>query len=257
MASADYQTILLTLDQGVATLTLNRPDRLNSVTVPMLEEMTDALDRAEAGGARVLLLTGAGRGFCTGQDLSAIDLATFDPGAALQDHYNPLARRLAALPFPFLCAVNGVAAGAGANIALSADMVIAAKSARFIQLFAGIGLVPDFGGSWMLPRLAGEARAMGLMLTGEPLSAEKAEAWGVIWKAVDDDRLMPEAQALAASLAAAPTEALAAIRGAVRGAWSRSFDAQLDLERDLQHRMGQTADYRQRVASFLAKKNGR
>ena len=255
MAGADYQTILLTLEDGVATLTLNRPDRLNSVTAQMLEEMTDALDRVEASGARVLLLTGAGRGFCTGQDLS--DPRSWPPSIRappLEDHYNPLARRLAALPFPFLCAVNGVAAGAGANLALGADMVIAARSARFIQSFANIGLVPDAGGTWMLPRLVGEARAMGLMLTGQPLSAEQAESWGIIWKMVDDAALMTEAQALAASLAAAPTEALAAIRGAVRGAWERTFDAQLDLERDLQHAMGQTADHREAVAAFLEKR---
>jgi len=249
-----FSTILFSLDGGVATLVFNRPDKLNSFTVRMHEEVGAALDQAVQGGARVLLLTAKGRGFCTGQDLSDIDLATFDPGASLERHYNPLMRRLAGLPFPVVIAVNGVAAGAGANIALSGDIVIAAKSARFIQIFAQLGLVPDCGGSWMLPRLAGQARAMALMLTGEPLGAEQAAAWGVIWKAVDDDALMREAQALAARLAALPPLALTAIRSAVRGSWSNSFEEHLDLERDLQGAMGKTQDYREGVSAFLEKR---
>ena len=250
-----YETILFALENGVATLTLNRPDRLNSFTVRMHEEVAGALDIAVRDGARVLLLTGAGRAFCTGQDLAGTLID--DPGAPLESHYNPLMRRLAALPFPFLCAVNGVAAGAGANLALSGDIVIAAKSARFIQSFANLGLVPDSGGTWMLPRLVGQARAMGLMLTGEAVEAQKAEAWGMIWKMVEDADLMPQAEALAQKLAAAPTRALAAIRGALRGSWERGFDAQLALERELQGAMGETGDYREGVAAFVEKRPAR
>jgi len=249
-----YQTIEFSLQAGIAKLVFNRPDKLNSFTVQMHQDVARALDRAVTERARVLLLTANGRGFCTGQDLSDIDLATFDPGASLESYYNPLMRRLAGLPFPLICAINGVAAGAGANIALSGDIVIAAKSARFMQSFAQLGLVPDCGGSWMLPRLAGQARAMALMLTGQPLSAEQAEEWGVIWKAVDDAALMGEAEALAARLAAAPPKALAATRDLIRSGWSRSFDAQLDAERDGQHAMGKTADYREGVQAFLEKR---
>ena len=250
-----YQTILYALEGGVASLTLNRPDKLNAFNVAMHEEVTAALDLAVKGGARVLLLTGAGRGFCTGQDLSSLsDAEKRDPGHPLEHHYNPLMRKLAALPFPTLCAVNGVAAGAGANIALACDMVIAARSAKFIQSFVHVGLAPDAGGTWTLPRLAGQARAMGLMLTGEALSAEKAEAWGMIWKVVDDAALTAEAGALAARLAAAPTKSLNAIRGAIRGSWDRSLDQQLDLERELQRQMGLTQDYREGVMAFLEKR---
>lgn len=248
-----YETILFALEGSVAKLTFNRPEKLNAFTVAMHAEVAEALDRAEKQGARALLLTGAGRGFCTGQDLSAPG-ATDDPGAALHDHYNPLMRRLAELPFPVLCAVNGVAAGAGANIALAGDIVIAAKSARFLQSFIHLGLVPDSGGTWMLPRLVGQARAMGLMLTGEALSAEQACAWGAIWKVVDDEALADESELLAARLAAAPTRALVAIRAALRGGWRRDFAAQLDVERDLQHAMSETADYREGVAAFLEKR---
>jgi 2-(1,2-epoxy-1,2-dihydrophenyl)acetyl-CoA isomerase len=248
-----FENILFALEGGVARLTFNRPEKLNSFTVAMHADVATAIDRAESEGVRALLLTGAGRGFCTGQDLSLVD-AAFDPGASLNDHYNPLMRRLASLPFPVVCAVNGVAAGAGANIALAGDIVIAARSARFIQSFVQLGLVPDCGGTWMLPRLAGRARAMGLMLTGEPLSAQQALAWGLIWKVVDDEALAEESELLAARLAAAPTRALVAIRDALRSGWSRSFDAQLDIERDLQHAMSRTADYREGVAAFLERR---
>ena len=250
-----YDTILYALEGGVARLTLNRPDKLNAFNVAMHEEVAAALDLAVKEGARVLLLTGAGRGFCTGQDLSSLsDEEKRDPGHPLEHHYNPLMRTLAALPFPTLCAVNGVAAGAGANIALGCDMVIAARSAKFIQSFVHVGLAPDAGGTWTLPRLAGQARAMGLMLTGEALSAEKAGAWGVIWKMVEDAALMDDAHALAAKLAAAPTKSLAAIRSAIRGSWDRSLDQQLDLERELQRQMGLTHDYREGVMAFLEKR---
>jgi 2-(1,2-epoxy-1,2-dihydrophenyl)acetyl-CoA isomerase len=250
-----YDTILYALQDGVATLTLNRPDKLNAFNAQMHKDVADALDHAVAEGARVLLLTGAGRGFCTGQDLSGLAPGDAeDPGAPLEAHYNPLVRKLVALPFPFVCAVNGVAAGAGASLALGADIVIAARNAKFIQSFVHVGLVPDAGATWLLPRLTGQARAMGLMLTGEPLSAEQALAWGVIWKVVEDDALAAEGHALAAKLAAAPTKSLAAIRGAVRGAWDSTLAQQLDLERELQRQMGQTEDYREGVTAFLAKR---
>jgi 2-(1,2-epoxy-1,2-dihydrophenyl)acetyl-CoA isomerase len=242
----------------VARLTLNRPDRLNSFTVEMHQEVAAALAQVEAGGARVLLLTGAGRGFCAGQDLSDPSVAPggagADLGAAIDEHYNPLVRRLIALPMPVICAVNGVAAGAGANIALCADIVIAARSAKFIQSFANIGLVPDSGGTWVLPRLVGQARAMGLALTGQPVSAEQAEAWGMIWKAVDDADLAAEAAALAERFAAAPTQGLTATKRALHAAFTADLDAQLDLERDLQRALGATADYHEGVAAFLAKR---
>jgi 2-(1,2-epoxy-1,2-dihydrophenyl)acetyl-CoA isomerase len=253
-----YNTILFELSDGVARLTLNRPDRLNSFTVEMHEEVADALTQVEAGSARVLLLTGAGRGFCAGQDLSDQSVAPggagVDLGASIEERYNPLVRRLIALPMPVVSAVNGVAAGAGANIALCADIVIAARGAKFIQSFANIGLVPDSGGTWVLPRLVGQARAMGLALTGQPVPADQAEAWGMIWKAVDDADLAAEAAALVDRFAAAPTRGLAATKRALRAAFTSDLDAQLDLERDLQRALGATADYQEGVAAFLAKR---
>ena len=253
-----YNTILFDLSGGAARLTLNRPDRLNSFTVEMHDEVADALTQVEAGGARVLLLTGAGRGFCAGQDLSdpavAPGGAGVDLGASIEDRYNPLVRRLIALPMPVVCAVNGVAAGAGANLALCADIVIAARGAKFIQSFANIGLLPDSGGTWVLPRLIGQARAMGLALTGQPLSADQAEAWGMIWKAVDDADLTAEAAALVDRFAAAPTQGLAATKRALHAAFASDLDTQLDLERDLQRALGATADYQEGVAAFLAKR---
>src|SRR5687767_7668434 len=197
-----YETILFTVADNIARLTLNRPDRLNSFTVQMHEEVADALSKLD--DARVLVLTGAGRGFCAGQDLNDRAVApgeAVDLGESVEQRYNPLIRRLTSLPMPVIARVNGVAAGAGANIALACDIVVAAKSAKFIQSFAAIGLIPDSGGTWVLPRLVGQARALGLALTGEPLPAEQAEAWGLIWKAVDDDRLDAEVNALAARFA--------------------------------------------------------
>jgi 2-(1,2-epoxy-1,2-dihydrophenyl)acetyl-CoA isomerase len=251
-------TILFALEAGIARLTLNRPDRLNSFTTRMHEEVAEALARVEREGARVLLLTGAGRGFCAGQDLGDRSVSPgeegVDLGRSLEERYNPLVRRLVALPMAVIAAVNGVAAGAGANLALAADIVIAARSAKFVQSFANIGLVPDSGGTWILPRLLGQARALGFALTGEPLSAETAAAWGLIWKCVDDDQLSAEAEALAAKFAAAPTQGLAATKQAIRAAWARSLDEALDHERDLQRRLGRTADYREGVAAFLEKR---
>ena len=252
-----FETILFDLAGGVARLTLNRPDRLNSFTAAMHAEVAEALSRAEAGGARVLFITGAGRGFCAGQDLADPAIAPgagADLGEALEERYNPLIRRLVALPMPVVCAVNGVAAGAGANLALACDMVLAARSAKFIQSFAAIGLLPDSGGTWILPRLIGQARALGVALTGAPLLAEQAEAWGLIWRCVDDDKLMEEAEALVARFAAAPTAGLAEAKRLIRAAWAQGFDAALDAERDAQRKLGQTADYAEGVEAFTAKR---
>jgi 2-(1,2-epoxy-1,2-dihydrophenyl)acetyl-CoA isomerase len=254
-----YETILFDVAEGVARLTLNRPDRLNSFTVQMHAEVADALSQIEGDATvRVLLLTGAGRGFCAGQDLSdravAPGGAGVDLGESLENRYNPLVRRLMTLPKPVVCAVNGVAAGAGANIALAADIVLAAKNARFIQSFSNIGLVPDSGGTWILPRLLGHARALGLALTGEPLSAEKAESWGLIWRAVDDDQLKAEADKLVARLAMGPTRGFAAIKLAMQRGWAAELNEQLDLERDLQRELGRTEDYKEGVAAFTEKR---
>jgi 2-(1,2-epoxy-1,2-dihydrophenyl)acetyl-CoA isomerase len=254
-----YETILFDIANGAARLTLNRPDRLNSFTVQMHAEVADALSKVESDAAvRALLITGAGRGFCAGQDLSDRAVAPgadgVDLGESLENRYNPLIRRIINLPKPVVCAVNGVAAGAGANIAFAADIVFAAKSAKFIQSFSNIGLVPDSGGTWILPRLAGHARALGLALTGEPLSAEKAESWGLIWRAVDDDQLQAECDKLIQRLASGPTKGLAAIKHAMRQGWLSSLDEQLDLERDLQRELGRSQDYKEGVAAFTEKR---
>jgi 2-(1,2-epoxy-1,2-dihydrophenyl)acetyl-CoA isomerase len=225
----------------------------------MHKELRAALEQAlDERAIRAVLLTGAGRGFCSGQDLSQ---RRVEPGAApldlsvsLGSYYNPLVRRLRELPKPIVCAVNGVAAGAGANIALACDVVLAARSAKFVQSFARLGLVPDSGGTYFLPRLVGTARAMGLSLLAEPLSAEEAERWGLIWKVVDDDKLMPEAIALARKLAAGPTKGYGLIKRAIYASPHNSLDAQLDLERDLQRDAGFSEDYRKGVAAFLEKK---
>jgi len=254
----DFETILLEIADGAARLTLNRPDRLNSFTVQMHNEVSRALEQAAKSGARVLVLTGAGRGFCAGQDLSDRAVAPggdgVDLGDSLEKRYNPLIRKLTSLEMPVICAVNGVAAGAGANIALACDIVIAAKSAKFIQSFANIGLIPDSGGTWTLPRLAGQARALGLALTGEPLTAERAEAWGLIWKCVEDAKLAEETAALAAKFAQAPTKGLAATKKLIRESGARTLDAQLDVERDAQRALGRTSDYKEGVAAFTEKR---
>src|SRR5919202_5734166 len=210
-------TVLVSLDAGVLTITLNRPERLNALNPEMHGLLRAALERAtDEPQIRALLLTGAGRGFCTGQDLAERDVsagaAPLDLSVSLGSHYNPLVRRLRALPKPIVCAVNGVAAGAGANLALACDLVIAARSATFVQAFSRIGLVPDCGGTWFLPRLVGTARARALAFLAEPLPAETAAEWGMIWQVVDDIKLMAEAQALTARLAAGPTVALGLIK---------------------------------------------
>ena len=252
----DYDTIDFKLEGGVARITLNRPDRLNSFTAHMHEELRGALDQAEV--ARVVILTGAGRAFCAGQDLNgravAADGHPVDLGVTVETGWNPLIKRLAAMPQPVIARVNGVAAGAGANIALACDIVVAARSAKFIQSFSAIGLIPDSGGSWILPRLVGHARAMGLALTGEPLPAEKAEEWGLIWKCVDDDALDSEVDALAAKLAALPPLGLSAIKSIIRSTWDRTLDQELQMQRNEMRRLGFTEDYREGVAAFLEKR---
>ena len=248
-------TILLSIDDHVARITLNRPDRLNSFTRAMHAELATALDAA--ADARVIILTGAGRGFCAGQDLNDRAVAPGEPvdlGETVDASWNPLIRRLATMPQPVIARVNGVAAGAGANIALACDLVIAAKSAKFIQSFAALGLIPDSGGSWHLPRFVGQARALGLALTGEPLPAETAVDWGLIWKCVDDDALDVEVDALAAKLASLPPLGLAAIKSIIRTTGGRTLDEELDLQRDEMRRLGFTRDYREGVAAFLEKR---
>jgi 2-(1,2-epoxy-1,2-dihydrophenyl)acetyl-CoA isomerase len=247
----DDAPILVELRDGYRVITLNRPQRLNACTEAMLTALNAALAEADADrGCRALLLTGAGRAFCTGQDL-ADRLAKPDEkavGGAQEYFYNPLIRKLRALPFPI------VAAGAGANIALACDVVLAARSASFIQSFAKIGLIPDSGGTWTLPRLIGPARARALMLLAEPLPADKAEAWGMIWRTVDDATLMTEAEKLCTHFASTPPEALASIKVALDAAWSNDLSTQLDLERNLQHAASLTADYAEGVRAFAEKR---
>ena len=252
-------SVLLSAQDGYAVVTLNRPDRLNSFNPEMHERLREALVEVKRrDDLRAVLLTGAGRGFCAGQDLSDRVVGTgaepVDLGYTISTHYNPLIRFLRELPKPVVCAVNGVAAGAGANIALACDIVLAARSATFIQAFCKIGLVPDSGGTYFLPRLAGSARAMGLAMLGDKLGAEDAERWGVIWKCVEDAKLMDEARALARQLAAGPTKGLAEIKRALYASPNNTLDAQLDLERDLQRELGRTEDYREGVAAFMAKR---
>jgi 2-(1,2-epoxy-1,2-dihydrophenyl)acetyl-CoA isomerase len=253
--------VLIAQHGAVRTLTLNRPQALNAFTQAMHEELRAALDAAAADHAvRCLVLTGAGRGFCAGQDLADPmvaprangDLA--DIGDAIERYYKPLALRIRSMPVPVIAAVNGVAAGAGANLALGCDLVVAARSARFIQAFSKIGLVPDCGGSWLLPRLVGRAQALGLALLGDKLPAEEARALGLIWKCVDDAALADEVQALATRLAALPSAALAATREAIDAAQQLSYAEALDHEGTWQRRLGQAHDYQEGVAAFLARR---
>lgn len=253
-----FETILFEMADGVARLTLNRPERLNAFTVMMHAEVAAALDAIESARPRVLLLTGAGRGFCAGQDLAdravAPRGAPVDLGESVDKRYAPLIRRLVALPCPVVCAVNGVAAGAGASIALACDIVLAARSARFVMSFAGIGLVPDSGGSWVLPRLVGHARAMGMALLGEPIGADTAAEWGLIWRCIDDDAFAGEVESLAGRLAVAPTRGLAETKRLLREGWGRGLSEQLDAERDAMRLLGRSEDYAEGVAAFIAKR---
>jgi 2-(1,2-epoxy-1,2-dihydrophenyl)acetyl-CoA isomerase len=252
-------SVLVSVDAGVETITLNRPERLNALNPEMHQRLREALERAaDDSEIRAVLLTGAGRGFCTGQDLAERDVsagaAPIDLSVSLGSHYNPLVRRLRALPKPIVCAVNGVAAGAGANIALACDIVIAARSASFVQAFTKLGLLPDSGGTYFLPRRVGTARAMGLALLAEKLSAEQAAQWGLIWKAVDDERLADEARALTGALASGPTRGYGLLKQALYASAANSLDAQLDLERDLQREAGLSEDYREGVSAFKEKR---
>lgn len=256
------QTILYSLTGGVARLTLNRPDRLNSFTARMHEQLRDALAAVEADSeVRVLVITGAGRGFCAGQDLGdravAPGGAPADLGESLERNYKPLILALRGLRVPVVCAVNGVAAGAGVSLALACDLVIAARSASFVQAFARIGLIPDSGGTWFLPRLVGRARSLGLALLGEKLPAAQAAEWGLIWRCVEDEDFPAEVDALAGRLAAAAPLALRGIRQALAASWDHTLEQQLDAERDIQRELGFSADYGEGVAAFGAKREPR
>ncbi|HCH7882816.1 TPA: 2-(1,2-epoxy-1,2-dihydrophenyl)acetyl-CoA isomerase PaaG [Raoultella ornithinolytica] len=251
--------ILSEVEQGVMTITLNRPDRLNSFNDLMHQQLAACLTQAERDeNVRCLLITGAGRGFCAGQDLNDRNVDPSGPapdlGLSVERFYNPLVRRLAALPKPVIAAVNGVAAGAGATLALGCDIVLAARSANFVMAFSKLGLVPDCGGSWFLPRVAGRARAMGLALLGEKLSAEQAAQWGMIWQLVEDAELADTSRQLARYLATQPTFGLGLIKKALQASETNGLDAQLDLERDYQRLAGRSDDYREGVSAFLAKR---
>jgi 2-(1,2-epoxy-1,2-dihydrophenyl)acetyl-CoA isomerase len=252
-----FETIRLEQDGAFATLTLNRPEKLNSFTWEMHQEIKRALDQIEDAGTRAMVLTGSGRGFCAGQDLSdpAIDLSPeFDVGETLERNFNPLALRLRSLPFPVICAVNGVAAGAGANIALACDIILAARSANFIQAFSKIGLVPDAGGTYALTRVLGEARAKGLSMLAVPLTAEKAEEWGLIWQVCDDDTLHDDARQLGQFLATQPTTAFSLMKKAIQAASTNDIAAQLNLERDYQREAAKTHDAQEGRRAFLEKR---
>jgi 2-(1,2-epoxy-1,2-dihydrophenyl)acetyl-CoA isomerase len=253
----DSETIVAAADGGILRLTLNRPDRLNAFTPAMHTALRRHLkDAKDDPSVRTILLTGAGRGFCAGQDLEDPSVAGPDPdlGAALEDYYNPLINLLHAIEKPIVCAVNGVAAGAGANIALGCDIVLAAKSAKFIQSFARLGLVPDAGGTWTLARFLGEPRAKALALTGDPIDADTAAAWGLIWKSLPDEDLMPQAEALARQFATGPTKGYGLTKRAIQAAAENTLEQQLDLERDLQRVAGRSADFAEGVAAFREKR---
>lgn len=258
----DQSTVLYTLSEGVARITLNRPDKLNSFNAQMFADLGKALEAVESDASvRAVVLSGAGRGFCAGQDLAEVIGPDAQPlievGDLLKERFNPLVRRIQRLPKPVLARVQGTAAGAGANLALACDLVIAGRSASFLQAFIHIGLMPDAGGTWFLPRRIGSARALGLAMLGEKLPAEQAAEWGLIWKCVEDAALDAEVDAIARKLAALPTAALAAIKSAMGAGASTTLDGQLELEHQLQSRLGQTRDYREGVGAFLAKRPAR
>ena len=255
----NFENIKFTINNGIAILTLNRPEKLNSFTQAMHLEVRAALLAVRSSPtARVLLLTGAGRGFCAGQDLSdrAVEPGAegVDLGESVETWYAPLVMALKGLPMPVICAVNGVAAGAGANLALACDIVLAGKSASFVEVFCKLGLIPDTGGTWHLPRLIGHARAMGLSLLGEKLTAEKAEQWGLIWKCVPDEALMDQAMAMAVHFSTAPTKGLAYTKQALQASYANTLPEQLKLEGLMMRELGYTADYKEGVAAFMAKR---
>jgi 2-(1,2-epoxy-1,2-dihydrophenyl)acetyl-CoA isomerase len=251
---ADNPLVLLADSGPVRTLTLNRPASLNSFTAAMHRELRAALDAAaDDRGVRCLVITGAGRGFCAGQDLNDPEVGT-NVGAVVERIYKPLALRIASMPVPVIACVNGVAAGAGANFALGCDFVVAAKSASFIQAFSKIALIPDCGGTWLLPRLVGRARAIGLAMSGDKLAAEEAERFGLIWRCVDDAALHDQTMTLAQRLAALPVKALAATRRTIDEAMKIDYADALSLEARVQNEMGAEADFREGVAAFLEKR---
>jgi 2-(1,2-epoxy-1,2-dihydrophenyl)acetyl-CoA isomerase len=257
--TSSQPALLDKLEGGVLTLTLNRPERLNALNAALIEGLSTALKRAATEpDCRAVLITGAGRGFCAGADLANRAFAPGDArpdlGAALENGLNPIIRGIRNLPKPVVCAVNGPAAGAGANIALACDIVLAAKSAQFLQAFARIGFIPDAGGTFVLPRLIGDARARALMMLAEPIAAEQAQAIGMIYRAVDDQDLMGEAHTIAERLAAGPTHALGLMKRALAASPTNTLDAQLDLERDLQREAGRSDDYLEGVRAFLDKR---
>lgn len=259
MSFQDFHTVVFSVDKGVATLTLNRPESLNSFNAQMHDEVKTAIREVrENKDIRCLLITGNGRGFCAGQDLNdrAVNDASrpVDLGDSVERNYNPLIRAISTLNVPVICAVNGVAAGAGANIAMACDIVFAGYSASFIQSFARIGLIPDSGGTWSLTRALGLPRAKALALLGEKLTAEQAEQWGMIWRCVDDDQLMQEASAVAENLASQPTLALANIKRLLNGSFANTLDYQLELEKETMRHLGYSQDYAEGVAAFLEKR---
>ena len=255
----NFENIKFTLNNGIAVLTLNRPEKLNSFTQAMHMEVRTALVAVKTSPtARVLLITGAGRGFCAGQDLSdrAVEPGAegVDLGESVETWYAPLVMAIKALPMPVICAVNGVAAGAGANLALACDIVLAGKSASFVEVFCKLGLIPDTGGTWHLPRLIGHARAMGMALLGEKLTAETAEQWGLIWKCVPDEALMDQAMAMAVHFSTAPTKGLAYTKQAIQASYNNTLAEQLKLEGLMMRELGYTADYKEGVAAFIGKR---
>ena len=259
MTEATYNNIEFSVTDGLAVLTLNRPDRLNSFDTEMHGEVKQVFRTIKQDSSiRCLLITGNGRGFCAGQDLSdrAVTVGDEAPdlSVSIENNYNPMIRNITGLALPVICAVNGVAAGAGANIALACDLVMAAKSASFIQSFNKLGLVPDSGGTWILPKLVGHAMAMRLCLLGEKVPAQEALEMGLICQVCDDDALKDEALALGRQVAIAPTKGLGLIKRALQASQSNTFNQQLDLERDLQGIAGRSDDYREGVAAFMAKR---
>jgi 2-(1,2-epoxy-1,2-dihydrophenyl)acetyl-CoA isomerase len=252
------QTILFELKDKIARLTLNRPDKLNSFNEAMHLEVREALRQVKENDVRVLLITGAGRAFCAGQDLSDRQTkpgeSSVDLGESIEKYYAPLVRTLRALPLPVVAGVNGVAAGAGVSLALACDLVIATKSASFIQSFAKLGLIPDTGGTFFLPRLVGPARALGLAMLGDRLPAEQAAAWGLIWRCVEDEAFADAVDQLVNTLATAPTKGLAYTKAAINKSAGNSLDQQLDLERDYMHELGYSNDFREGATAFLEKR---
>jgi 2-(1,2-epoxy-1,2-dihydrophenyl)acetyl-CoA isomerase len=258
--------LIVSVEAGVQRLTLNRPDKLNAFNPELLGALRAAFRQAaQDAEIRAVLLTGNGRGFCAGADLNQRDVSPNAPpvdlSVSLDTVYNPMIRQMRALPKPIVCAVNGIAAGAGTSFAFACDIVLAARSASFLQAFSRIGLVPDAGATHFLPRLVGTARATAMTLLAEPLGAEDAERWGLIWKCVDDALLLPDAEAIAHKLAAGPTRSYSLIKRALHASGGNTLDQQLDLERDLQREAGFTEDFREGVSAFKEKRepsfNGR